>query len=56
MSSKRLTGADILRSLHDPARPVRVIAWRRKESEPCEANTPGCSIDHTRDHGSCDTW
>jgi hypothetical protein len=33
----------------------RVIA-DREETEPCEANTPGCCIDHRHDHGSCESW
>lgn len=56
MSAQRdtFTGADILRRIDEP---TRVIAWHRKETEPCEANTPGCSIDHGRDTGEgCDTW
>lgn len=40
----------------EPA-PDRVIATNREESEPCEAGTPGCCIDHQRDaHDSCETW
>jgi len=40
----------------------RVIAWGREESDVCEANTPGCSIDHGiesdwgRVQGSCEPW
>lgn len=35
----------------------RVIAWDREETEPCEAGTPGCAIDHTKDEGDgCETW
>lgn len=37
--------------------PIRAIAIDRDESEPCEALTPGCCIDHRRDqHEGCDTW
>ncbi len=34
----------------------RHIAWGRPETDPCEAGTPGCSIDHNRDRGGCHTW
>jgi hypothetical protein len=34
----------------------RVVAMDRKESEPCQAGTPGCCINHDEDHGSCETW
>jgi hypothetical protein len=35
----------------------RVIAAGREETEPCQAGTPGCSIDHTRDSGDgCEGW
>lgn len=36
--------------------PVRVVATDRKESEPCQASTPGCCIDHNVDHGDCQGW
>lgn len=36
--------------------PTRVYATGRDESEACEANTPGCAIDHARDNGSCEGW
>lgn len=33
-------------------------AWDREESDPCQANTPGCSVNH--DHpaapNGCETW
>lgn len=36
---------------------ARVYALDRDESEPCEALTPGCSIDHRLDAGDgCETW
>jgi hypothetical protein len=53
------TGADILRRIDEP---VRVYAWSRPptdedgEGTPCEALTPGCSIDHARDDGGCEPW
>ena len=33
------------------------IAWDRSESDPCQAGTPGCAIDHQpgSDH-SCEGW
>jgi hypothetical protein len=34
----------------------RVVAWGRKEADSCEAGTRGCSIDHSRDDGSCEGW
>jgi hypothetical protein len=34
----------------------RIYATNRPESEPCEAGTPGCCIDHNQDHGSCECW
>lgn len=33
----------------------RIIA-DRDESETCQAGTPGCCIDHSHDHGSCEGW
>jgi hypothetical protein len=40
-----------------PAPGDRRIAWDREETEPCEAGTPGCCIDHMQDKGEgCDTW
>lgn len=37
--------------------PQRVIDWDRDESEPCQAGTPGCCIDHDSDKGGgCETW
>lgn len=38
------------------APPARVYATDRDETEPCEANTPGCAIDHSVDLGSCEGW
>lgn len=35
---------------------TRVIAWDRTPSDPCQASTPGCSIDHNRDPGDCEPW
>lgn len=37
-------------------RPPRAVDWDREEHESCQANTPGCCIDHNRDHGSCECW
>lgn len=35
----------------------RIVARDRAETDPCEAGTPGCCVDHGRDHGDgCDTW
>lgn len=34
----------------------RVVATGRDEEDACQAGTPGCCIDHNKDHGSCDTW
>lgn len=34
----------------------RAIAVGRDETDPCEALTPGCCIDHNRDTGDCQTW
>jgi hypothetical protein len=34
----------------------RSIAWTRSPYDACQASTPGCCIDHSRDHGSCETW
>ena len=35
----------------------RMIAWGREETDPCEAGTPGCSIDHSVDeYDGCETW
>jgi hypothetical protein len=35
----------------------RVYATDREETEACQAGTPGCSIDHSRDSGDgCETW
>jgi hypothetical protein len=34
----------------------RVYAVDREETDPCEAGTPGCSIDHTKDYGDCASW
>ena len=39
--------------------PVRIIyATDRPESEPCQAGTPGCSVDHTHSASgtSCEGW
>jgi hypothetical protein len=34
-----------------------VVAWDREETAPCQANTPGCCVDHTAspEHG-CECW
>lgn len=33
------------------------VAWSRKESEPCERNTPGCCVRHSyRWDEECATW
>jgi hypothetical protein len=33
------------------------IAWDRPETEPCQAGTPGCSVDHRPDADySCEGW
>ena len=34
----------------------RAVAWGRKETDPCERGTDGCSIAHNVDDGSCETW
>lgn len=34
----------------------RRVLWTRDEDAPCQAGTVGCSIDHTADAGSCETW
>ena len=42
----------------------RITAWDRDEEDPCEAGTPGCSVDHTAERNrdgdkqerGCDTW
>ena len=34
----------------------RAYADDREETEPCEAGTPGCCINHNIDHGSCEGW
>lgn len=34
----------------------RCYAAGRDESDPCQAGTPGCSIDHDSDRGGCATW
>lgn len=34
----------------------RVYAIGRKETEPCQRLTPGCSIDHDEDDGDCECW
>jgi hypothetical protein len=40
-----------------PACPTtRVYATDRDEADSCQAGTPGCSIDHSADNGSCETW
>lgn len=33
-------------------------AWNRKETDPCERNTVGCSIKHTPENfeRGCETW
>lgn len=31
-------------------------AWWRKETEPCQAGTPGCCINHSPKHDSCEPW
>jgi hypothetical protein len=33
----------------------RVVA-DRDEEDACQANTPGCCIDHDKDHGDCEGW
>ena len=33
-----------------------VVAEDREENEPCQRNTPGCCVDHSKtDHG-CECW
>jgi hypothetical protein len=34
------------------------VAWDRKETDPCQRNTVGCSVDHEADGGDtgCETW
>jgi hypothetical protein len=34
----------------------RVVAWSRAETDPCQAGTVGCCIDHELDQGDCETW
>lgn len=34
----------------------RVVAKNRPEGDPCQALTPGCSIDHSVDTGTCEGW
>lgn len=34
----------------------RDIDINRAEDESCQASTPGCCIDHSSDHGPCETW
>lgn len=34
----------------------RPVAAQRRETEPCQAGTPGCSVDHAQDDGECETW
>lgn len=36
--------------------PERSYATGRDESEPCQAGTDGCAIDHGTDEGGCATW
>lgn len=42
--------------------PQRIIAHHRNEEDPCEANTPGCSINHGAEEGhglidgTCEPW
>lgn len=55
-----MTGAEIARHEFGPS--GRIVARNRRESDPCEAGTPGCCIDHMAeadagvDRDSCDTW
>lgn len=48
------------REMHDREMEERMqgfaIAWDRDEHDPCEAGTPGCSVDHTRCQHDCETW
>ena len=34
----------------------RTYAVDREESDPCQAGTVGCSIDHAVDNGGCEGW
>lgn len=36
--------------------PDRTYAMDREETDPCEAGTVGCSIDHNNDKGGCESW
>lgn len=41
---------------------LRIYAEGREETEPCQASTPGCSIDHTAEaaaglpEAGCESW
>lgn len=34
----------------------RDIAWNRSPSDPCQASTPGCCINHSKDTEGCEGW
>jgi hypothetical protein len=36
-------------------KPAGKTAWDRKEHEPCQRGTVGCSVDHEGDE-PCETW
>lgn len=50
-------GYEVGMKVSSPA-PDRVVAWGRNEEDPCEALTPGCSINHSAEDGAgtCETW
>lgn len=35
---------------------ARMIDGSRAETDPCQAGTVGCCIDHGEDRGGCQTW
>lgn len=51
MSGTRADGGDLAETSGG-----RVIAVDRDETEPCEALTPGCCINHMLDDGDCEVW